>query len=95
MSWSLFAREYERTCEDCGYVWRVPKGIARPHLRGLPMTFGGMTGGRGAPAGAGGGGMAGTDEVIAADETLVERAAAFESCPRCESNQYKQRPVRS
>ncbi len=91
MSWSLFAREYERTCEDCGYVWRVPKGIARPHMRGFPMTVQVTRG----PGGTGGGGMARIDEVIAADEKLGERAAAFESCPRCESNQYKQRSVRS
>ena len=35
MSWSLFAREYERTCQDCGYSWRVPRSIARRGIRGI------------------------------------------------------------
>jgi hypothetical protein len=30
------AQEYERTCDDCGTSWRVPKAIAHPHMQGLP-----------------------------------------------------------
>ena len=76
-------QEYERTCDNCGYVWRVPKGIARPHMRGLPM------GGRGGLA------AAQAEAVIAANAALSERAAAFRRCPRCESDHYKQRSIRS
>ena len=76
-------REYERTCNDCGYVWRVPKEAARPHMRGIPMT------------GAGGGALAQADAMIATNAALSERAAALRCCPRCESVDYKQRPIRS
>ena len=84
--------EYERTCDNCGHVWRVPKGIAHPHMQGLPMTRGG-------------GGVDGTvgsvdvaamaDAVAKANEELAERAAAFRRCPKCESDHYKQRSIRS
>ena len=81
-------REYERTCDDCGYVWRVPKGIAHPHMQGLPMTRGG--------GGVGSGGVAARAETVAeANAELAERAAAFRRCPKCESDHYKQRSIRS
>lgn len=81
MPWQ--SQQYERTCEDCGYVWRVPKAVARPHMRGLPMT------------GPAGGAVARADAVIAENAELGEKAAAFGRCPRCESDHYKQRPIRS
>jgi hypothetical protein len=34
------AREYERTCADCGHAWRVPRWAAHPHTQGLPMPRG-------------------------------------------------------
>ena len=77
-------REYERTCDACGYVWRVPKGIAHPHMQGVPMTRRGS-----------GGVAARVEEVAEANAELAERAAAFRRCPRCESDQYKQRSIRS
>jgi hypothetical protein len=80
------AREYERTCDDCGYVWRVPKDVARPHLRD-PEILGRGAGGSGQP-----GPMEG---VLAANAALSERAAASRRCPKCESDHYKQRTIRS
>jgi hypothetical protein len=77
------AREYERTCEDCGCVWRVPKAIAHPHMQGLPMTR------------ESGEVAARTDAVVEANAELAERAAAFRRCPKCESDHYKQRAIRS
>ena len=31
----FFAREWERTCSECGYTWRVPRSIARRGIRGM------------------------------------------------------------
>jgi len=81
-------QEYERTCDDCGYVWRVPKAIARPPMQGLPMA-----GTRGISRGQGL--AAQTDAVVAANAELAERAAATRCCPKCESDHYKQRSIRS
>jgi hypothetical protein len=30
-----FAREYIRTCGECGYSWRVPRAIAHQSGRGM------------------------------------------------------------
>ena len=35
MGLGLFAREWERTCSECGYTWRVPRSIARRGIRGM------------------------------------------------------------
>jgi len=77
------AQEYERTCEDCGHTWRVPKWAAHPHMQGLP----GMT--------RGSGGAASAEAVAAANAELAERAAVFRQCPECDSVHYKQRAIRS
>lgn len=79
--WS--AQEYERTCEDCGHTWRVPKWAAHPHMQGLP----GMT--------RGSGGAAAADAVVTANAELAERVAVFRCCPECESEHYKQQAIRS
>jgi hypothetical protein len=75
-------REYERTCQDCGCVWRVPKALAHPHMRGMPM------------GNVGGTGNALANSVIAENAALSERAAAMRRCPHCESGDYRQRSIR-
>lgn len=77
-------REYERTCDDCVCVWRVPKGIAHPHMQGLPMSG---SGSRDVTARA--------NAVAEANAELAERAVAFRRCPKCDSDHYKQRSIRS
>jgi hypothetical protein len=87
------AREYERTCDDCSYVWRVPKDIARPHL--LNPENRGLVAGAAPEAGGPGGSVGRMETVLDANAEFSERAAASRRCPRCESDHYKQRTIRS
>jgi hypothetical protein len=84
------AQEYERTCQDCGHTWRVPKWAAHPHMQGF-LTGG--TSSRGGGAAGAVGEQAAT--VAAANAELAERAAVLRQCPECESVHYKQRAIRS
>ena len=76
------AREYERTCDDCGHAWRVPKWAAHPHMQGLPMS------GRGDAA-------ARAAAMASANAALAEKVAVFKVCNECSSQHYKQRAIRS
>jgi hypothetical protein len=74
------AQEYERTCDDCGHTWRVPRQLAK-HVKPLPLH-----GGR-------------VPYVDAADvpayDRRVELFEAYRTCPKCSSEHYSQRPIRS
>jgi len=75
------AREYERTCNECGSVWRVPKWAVHPPMQGLPIASRTSVGG--------------PDGVVAANAELAEEVAVFHRCPQCESAHYKQRAIRT
>ncbi len=65
-------------------MWRVPKALARPPMKGMPFV------------GAGGIGLEHEVEAtIAANAEMSERAAEFRHCPQCASGHYKQRSVRA
>jgi hypothetical protein len=78
------AHEYERTCKNCGHAWRVPKWAVHPHAQRRPMPRGGQVVASGLAA-----------AVVAANARLAERVAVYRRCPKCDSEHYKQRAVRS
>ena len=88
MGLGLFAREWERTCSECGYTWRVPRSIARRGIRGMSaMTVRGATAG---PA-------HDTSNVgaLSADiEARAELMEGFQVCAKCGADDFTQRPCR-
>jgi hypothetical protein len=89
------AREFERTCANCGYVWRVPRQFARRHFQSIS----GFSAARGPRVRGRALDPRGPDysqlnaEVQAIEETNQE-IEAFKSCPKCSSRRYAQRVVR-
>jgi hypothetical protein len=71
------ARDYERTCGDCGYVWLVPRWAVHPPMQGLPIKGAGY----------------GVKAVVAHNADLAEEASAFRVCAKCGSVHYTQRRV--
>lgn len=102
MSWGRTV--YERTCDECGTAWKVPKAIAKPKrtvpFRGNAATIG-MNSANAVP-GIGGGpvDITGWDMVNRVERGLpsnwsAQRAAEdLGRCPQCGSEEYSQRPFR-
>jgi predicted nucleic-acid-binding Zn-ribbon protein len=86
----LFAREWERTCSECGYTWRLPRSIARRGIRGMSaFTV------RGATATAGP--MQDTSNISALSADIEARAELMEGyrvCAKCGADDFTQRPCR-
>ena len=85
----LFAREWERTCSECGYTWRVPRSIARRGIRGMSaMTVRGETagGGRRNPRAFG--------ALHAEIEARADLMEGFRVCAKCGADDFTQRPCR-
>ena len=87
------AREFERTCANCGQVWRVPRGLVRGRFQSISGLSTGvrMRGSAMDPRGL-------DDSLLNAQvraiEELGQQTAAFRSCPTYSSPQFAQRPVR-
>jgi hypothetical protein len=87
------ARQYERTCADCGYSWLVPRQFARRRF----MTGSGYTSGqhgKAFPRDANfeAGSRAGDRQ---AAKIKAQEAEDLSACPHCSSENYSQRPARS
>ena len=80
----FFAREWERTCAECGYTWRVPRSIARHGISGMGM--GGTA--RAAKMSPRYGG-----EYRAGVESRAELMEGFRTCAKCGADHFTQRPV--
>jgi predicted nucleic-acid-binding Zn-ribbon protein len=77
-------REYERTCGNCGYAWRVPRSVVKTR----PIS--GFTG----PANRSRYSRVGTaDPRVAGSEAIDEVDEAYRCCPRCGSDRYTQQPA--
>jgi rRNA maturation protein Nop10 len=86
------ARAFARTCSDCGETWQVPRQFARRHLQGI-SAFNAARMSRGRP-----GGTADWSELnteVQASMAADQQYAVFRSCPKCGSESYTQRPIRS
>ena len=86
-------RQYERTCADCGYSWRVPRQFARHHF----MTGTGYSSGqRGKLYPRDANPEAGSRaEDRQAAKMKAQEAEDLTTCPHCSSENYSQRPARS
>ena len=83
------ARQYQRTCADCGHTWRVPRSFARKRLLSMPGVSSGsrlITG----PANPFPGPAAADLE---AGLRIGAESDAFRTCPECGSRRYSQRLV--
>ncbi len=87
MPWGLFAREWERTCTECGYTWRVPRSIARRGIRGMSAmaVFGGAAAARRSPRG--------NVDLRSGLAARTETMEAFRICAHCGVDHFTQRPV--
>ncbi len=88
---SLLASEYERTCQECGYSWRVPRSIARRRIRGISaitVTGAAREGGFGQP---GGPGLSDLQRGIGARAETME---GYRICAKCGVDKFTQHPVR-
>jgi len=82
----FFASEYQRTCRECGYTWRVPRSIARRGIRGMSaMTVRGATRGPMYTCNV---------HALKADiEARAEQMEGFRVCAKCGADDFAQRPV--
>ena len=90
MGISWFAKEYERTCADCGYSWRVPRSVARRGTRASPRYRPNMTTHPGSIGQPGRSDLAGLQASIS---SRAEQMEAFRICAKCGIENFTQRPV--
>jgi ribosomal protein S27AE len=77
-------REYERTCGNCGYAWRVPRSVVRTRpISGFTGSANRHRNWRVSVA----------DPRVAGSEAIDEVEEAYRCCPRCGSDRYTQRPA--
>ncbi len=87
MPFGFLAREWERTCTECGYTWRVPRAIARRGIRGMSgITMeGNAQAARMSPRGG--------SDYQAAIGARADQMEGFRTCAKCGADHFTQRPV--
>jgi hypothetical protein len=89
----LPAQEFERTCADCGHIWRVARALARRRFQSISGLSTGVRM-RGSAMDPRGLDASLLNAQVRAIEELGQQTGAFRSCPQCNSRQFTQRPVR-
>jgi predicted nucleic-acid-binding Zn-ribbon protein len=88
------ARDFERTCADCGYAWRVPRQFVRRRFQSISILTTGAPITRGRALDPRGPRFYRLDSEVQAIETSNQEIEAFRSCPKCSSQRFAQRAVR-
>jgi ribosomal protein S27AE len=83
MRWPWQAREYARTCTNCGYTWQVPRAAARRRFRPVSMIS------VASPKSIDRGELVREISAISADNQLTN---TYRQCPKCGSEQFEQHP---
>ena len=81
------AKEYERTCTECGYAWRVPRSAARRRI-------GAISGFSVAAPRSGRMDRGELSREISAISASNEPAGFFQQCPKCGAADFTQRALR-
>jgi hypothetical protein len=91
------APSYERTCSDCGTTWQVPRQFARRHFQGISSFNVAEMSRRPAIRGRPGDAVDWTElnTEVQASMSVSQQSAVFRVCPKCDSDRYTQRPIRS
>ena len=83
----FLAREWERTCAECGCTWRVPRKIARRGIRGMSgLSVHGQT----LSARSSNAALGSLRSGIGARAELME---GYQICAKCGVDDFTQRPV--
>jgi DNA-directed RNA polymerase subunit M/transcription elongation factor TFIIS len=78
-------REFERTCAECGYVWRVPRSAARRRVGSISMI---------SVATQTGVDRAELAREVSAASTANQPAEVLRRCPKCGADKFSQRALR-
>jgi len=78
-------QDYQRTCTECGYIWRVPRWAARRRVRSVSMisVASRTTIDRGELA-----------RKVESASASNRQADTFQRCPKCGADHFTQRALR-
>jgi predicted nucleic-acid-binding Zn-ribbon protein len=83
---ALFARQFERTCKECGYSWIVPRSIGRRGIRGMSAISVAGSARAGTLA-------RGSSDLKARIGARAEVMESYRICAKCGVDDFSQRPV--
>jgi predicted nucleic-acid-binding Zn-ribbon protein len=84
---ALFARQFRRTCNECGYSWLVPRSIARRGIRGMSAASVAGSAREATLTGA-------SADLGAGIEARAEVMESYRICAKCGVDDFSQLPAR-